>query len=191
MNSNRILWAAWLGILILATTTGTTAAESWGERLSAGGRVLMIRHAYAPGTGDPADFRIGDCATQRNLNEVGREQAQRIGGWLRAQGVAAARVYSSQWCRCLETAKLLGLGSVMELPALNSFYGRPEDREPNLSALREFLAQQPAQGQLIVLVTHFVTISAIAGQGVSSGEGVLLALDGRGGFAVVQSVGFR
>jgi hypothetical protein len=70
----------------------------------------------------------------------------------------------------------MGLGPVRELPNLNSFFSRPQDREPNISALRAFLSQQPLDGELIVMVTHFVTISAIAGEGVSSGEGVVLRL---------------
>ena len=147
------------------------------ERMRAGGHILMIRHALAPGTGDPANFRIGDCSTQRNLDESGRQQARDIGDWLRSNGVNRARVYSSQWCRCLETAELLDLGSVTELPALNSFYELTQDREPNLEALKKFIAEQPSGGELIIMVTHFVTISAIANEAVSSGEGVLLKLN--------------
>lgn len=191
MHTKRGLRAVWVGLLLLAAGSGAAAADQWSELLATGGRVLMIRHAYAPGTGDPAHFRIGDCSTQRNLNAEGREQARRIGRWLREQGVETARVYTSQWCRCRETAELLGLGPVKELPALNSFFERPEDREPNLAALRNFLERQPAGGELIVLVTHYVTISAVSGRGVSSGEGILLALDGRGGFAVGEALAFE
>lgn len=142
----------------------------------------MIRHAYAPGSGDPANFGIGDCTTQRNLDEEGRNQAKRIGQWLRRHGIGSARVYSSQWCRCLETADLIDLGKVAQLPALNSFYERPEDRTPNLAALVAFLAKQPTDGGLIVLVTHYVTIAGITGEAVSSGEGVVLKLKGDGNF---------
>jgi hypothetical protein len=84
----------------------------------------------------------------------------------------------------------MGLGPVTELPALNSFFQRPEDRGPNLSALREFLAGQPADGELLVLVTHFVTIAGITSEGVSSGGGVVLQLDGEGGFSVLGRLGF-
>jgi broad specificity phosphatase PhoE len=146
------------------------------DRLKHGGNMLMIRHALAPGNGDPPDFKIGDCSTQRNLDETGRLQARSIGSWLRSKGITSARVFSSQWCRCLETARLIDLGPVQELAALNSFYEKIEDREPNLRALNDFISRQPVDGELIVLVTHFVTISAIAGAGVSSGEGVLLEL---------------
>ena len=160
------------------------------DRLKAGGHILMIRHALAPGNGDPPNFKIGDCSTQRNLNETGRTQARNIGDWLRANGVSSARVYSRQWCRCLETAKLMELGPVQELPALNSFYERIQDREPNLSDLNDFISRQPADGELIVFVTHFVTISAVAGESVSSGEGVLVELDRDAGYKVVGNLNF-
>ena len=161
------------------------------EKMKNGGHILMIRHALAPGTGDPVNFRIGDCATQRNLDDQGRKQARSIGDWLRAQRIGSARVYSSQWCRCLETAKLLEMGSVTELPALNSFYELTQNREPNLKALRKFIAELPSDGDLIILVTHFVTISAIADEAVSSGEGVLLKLNEGAPYEIVGRLNFR
>lgn len=160
------------------------------ERMKAGGHILMIRHALAPGFGDPDDFQIGDCSTQRNLDDRGREQARDIGKWLRSKGITSARVYSSQWCRCLETAALIDMGPVTELPALNSFFELTQDREPNLKALREFIAEQPSDGVLIILVTHLVTISAIADQGVSSGEGVLIELHQDAPYGVVGRLNF-
>ena len=160
------------------------------ESMKAGGHLLMIRHALAPGTGDPANFRIGDCSTQRNLDDRGREQARAIGNWLRSNGITSARVYSSQWCRCLETAKLLEMGPVAELPALNSFYELTQNREPNLKALRNFITEQPSEGALIILVTHLVTISAIADEAVSSGEGVLLKLYQEAPFEMVGRLNF-
>jgi len=152
------------------------------------GRALIVRHAIAPGFGDPSDFRLGDCATQRNLDAAGRAQARALGARLRAAGIRQAKVYSSQWCRCLETARLLGLGEVEPLPALNSFHGRPEEREPKLAAVREFLAGLPRDGGPVVLVTHQVTISGITGRGVISGGGYVLRLDGTGSPAVAASV---
>jgi phosphohistidine phosphatase SixA len=189
MMLRQILLMAGLGLLFVSAA----AAEPDGlvDQIGAGGHVLMIRHANAPGTGDPAHFRIGDCATQRNLDDRGRAQARRIGQWLRSRGIASARVYASQWCRCLETAALIGLGPVAELPALNSFYERPQDREPNLVTLRSFLSKQPVDGPLIVLVTHFVTISAITDEAVSSGEGVVMRLKGTGGTEVLGRLDFK
>jgi len=178
------------GLITLATAGVDPCHAEMIERMKAGGHILMIRHALAPGTGDPAHFRIGDCSTQRNLDDRGRRQAKAIGDWLRSNGIAAARVYSSQWCRCLETANLLEMGSVAELPALNSFYEMMQDREPNLRALRAFIVQQPSDGVLIILVTHFVTISAIANEAVSSGEGVLLELKNDAPYEIVGRLNF-
>ena len=150
------------------------------ERLNEGGYALMLRHATAPGVGDPDNFRLGDCASQRNLSDEGRAEARRLGERLRAKGIASAEVYSSQWCRCLETAELLDLGPVEQLPALNSFFSRPAERAPNLDALRRFLADLPGDGPPVILVTHQVTISAITGRDTVSGEAVVLAVDGTG-----------
>jgi len=178
------------GLMTLAMTGVDSDPTEMIKRMKAGGHILMIRHALAPGTGDPANFRIGDCSTQRNLDDRGRKQAIAIGDWLRTNGITSARVYSSQWCRCLETAELLEMGTVTELPALNSFYELTQDREPNLKALREFIADQPSEGVLIILVTHLVSISAIANEGVSSGEGVLLELNEDAPYEMVGRLNF-
>jgi len=186
-----------LFIIILAGSIILSAFDSSADnnemiaRLSAGGHILMVRHAIAPGSGDPDHFTIGDCSTQRNLNETGRAQARSIGNWLRRKGVVSARVYSSQWCRCLETAKLMSMGPVKQLPALNSFYERIQDRKPNISALKDFISRQPVDGELIVLVTHFVTIGAITGESVASGMGVLLELKEDAPYSVVGKLTFR
>ena len=167
--------------MVAATSTRPLLADdAVAERLREPGAVLLIRHALAPGIGDPDGFRLDDCATQRNLNDEGRQQARAIGDWLRGRGIAQARVYSSQWCRCLETAALLDLGPVTELPALNSFFEHPAERDGRLAELRRFLATQPRDGGPIVLVTHQVTISAVSGTFADSGTGVLMAL-GEGG----------
>jgi phosphohistidine phosphatase SixA len=150
------------------------------ERLGSAKHVLMIRHALAPGSGDPPEFRVGDCSTQRNLNDEGRAQAAAIGAWLKDKGLPEAAVYSSQWCRCLETARLMDIGPVKELSALNSFYELTETRDLNLRALRAFLDALPAGGPPVVLVSHFVTIAAIAGSGLGMGEGALVEIEGAG-----------
>lgn len=174
--------------LALACHEAPAAAPFPIERLAEGGHVVMLRHALAPGVGDPADFRLDDCATQRNLSEDGREQARRLGQRLRAHGIDRAKIYSSQWCRCLETAELLELGPVAELPALNSFFSRPGDREPNLEALQTFLAGLPEDGPPVILITHQVTISAIADRGTASGESIVLKADGTGAPPVVGTI---
>jgi len=174
-------------LVALAFIAPARAADALAE-LAQPGRVFMVRHAMAPGFGDPPEFRIGDCATQRNLDEAGRAQARALGERLRAAGIRVAKVYSSQWCRCLETARLLGLGPVEPLPALNSFHGRPEAREAKIAAVRAFLASLPRDAEPVVLVTHQVTISGITGRGVTSGGGYVLRLDGSGAPKVVGTV---
>lgn len=179
------------GLLHLSSVTSVAGQNRMSARLTTGGHILMIRHANAPGSGDPKNFKIGDCSTQRTLDEAGRAQARSIGHWLRAKGVASARVYTSQWCRCIETAELLQLGPVQELSALNSFYERPQDREPNIGALKAFISRQPVDGELIVLVTHFVTIGAMTSEGVASGAGVLLELQQDASYEVVGRLTFE
>ena len=149
------------------------------------GVVVLMRHAEAPGTFDPPGFRLGDCSTQRNLDDRGRAQARRIGEGLRALGIRQARVLSSQWCRCLETARLLDLGPVEELPALNSFAQRREEGDARVAAVRRFLAGLPAGGAPVVLVTHQVTVTALTGVHPASGESVLLRANGTGEPAVL------
>ena len=182
---------SWLAAGVLALALRQTAAGAGSfpiERLDDGGYVLMLRHASAPGVGDPENFELGDCATQRNLSDEGRAQARRFGERLRAEGIAAAEVYSSQWCRCLETAELLDLGPVRELSALNSFFSRPDERAAKLTALRRFLAGLGEHGPPVILVTHQVTISAITGRNTASGEAIVLAVDGTGRPQVVGTI---
>lgn len=189
----RLSIASLLQALFLVTLTSISAlgpVQAAANPLPQAGHVLMLRHAYAPGIGDPPSFRLDDCTSQRNLDQTGRRQAAAIGDWLRAQGVRQTRVYSSQWCRCQETARLLGLGAVTPLPALNSFFGQPLARDGTLQALRTFLAQQPSDSPLLVLVTHQVNITAVTGHGIGAGEGVLLALQPGGELRVVRTLDF-
>lgn len=105
-----------------------------GERLRQADQqlhVVLLRHALAPGTGDPPSFQLADCTTQRNLSDAGRQQARDIGQAFRQQGVEVDRVLSSQWCRCLETAELMEVGPVEPFAPLNSFFQdrRTADRQ--------------------------------------------------------------
>jgi len=166
-------------LLVLAFAAHAAGPQA-PDALARPGRVLMLRHANAPGIGDPRNFRLGDCSTQRNLDAAGRAQAAQLGARLAKAGVARAKVYSSQWCRCLETARLLKLGPVTELPALNSFFERAQDRDARVAALRTFLARLPPDGPPVVLVTHQVTITALTGDFTPSGGGVIFELNGSG-----------
>ncbi len=136
------------------------------------GNVLFIRHALAPGFGDPQNFDLNDCSTQRNLNGEGIEQALSIGKIFKEKGIKFLKIYSSQWCRCLETAAYMDLGKIETEPGLNSFFQGIVPKEKTLSILRERLTSLEADQQLVLMVTHQVTITAVTGITVSSGGAV-------------------
>jgi len=141
--------------------------------LEKGGAVVLIRHAVTtPGAGDPPGFRLDDCATQRNLTDAGRRHAQRIGAEWRARKIPLERVLSSPWCRCIETAKLAFGGAEISQP-LSNLFGRTENREAQVRALRELVAAK-GKGN-IVMVTHGSTIAALTGIHPGTGEMVILA----------------
>ena len=136
------------------------------------GNVLFIRHAMAPGYGDPPNFVINDCSTQRNLNNDGRTQAVKIGRIIKREGIKFLKIYSSQWCRCLETARLTDLGTITIEPGLNSFFQGFVSKEKTLKKLQEILKSLGDSNDLVLMVTHQVTINAITGISVSSGGAV-------------------
>ena len=168
-------------ISIITALSFSAFANNQTEKLTSlmkgNGYLLMIRHAKAPGFGDPSNIKIGDCSTQRNLNNEGKLQATKTGEVLKQNNIQASAIFSSQWCRCLETAKLLDMGEVKELSSLNSFFEKTQNKEPNLKALKSFINSQDTNKKLIIMVTHQVTISAISGEYVSSGDGILLKLN--------------
>ena len=131
--------------------------------------MALVRHAEAPGFGDPADFRLDDCSTQRNLSAAGRAQAVRIGQAFARRGIAVSRVLTSRWCRCIETAQL-AFGRYEPFPALDSLHGRRERAAGQTAAVVELLAEAPRSG-VLVLVTHQANIGALlGGASVRSGE---------------------
>jgi broad specificity phosphatase PhoE len=146
----------------------------------------VIRHATAPGIGDPPGFRLDDCATQRNLSAAGRTAAELIGDAFRARGIAVEAIYSSRWCRCLETAELLGLGPVIPWPALDSFFEHPERRLPQTAEIAARLAADPPSAARL-LVTHQVNIGALTAVDPRAGE-IVVVRPGTGGVEVVGRI---
>jgi phosphohistidine phosphatase SixA len=172
-----------LALALLLGATPTRADEALWAALAEGGHVALMRHALAPGTGDPEHFRLDDCGTQRNLDQAGREQARRTGEAFRERGVEIGQVLSSQWCRCLQTAELLALGEAF--PPLNSFFGVRERAPDQTEAVRALLAQADAEGPSLVMVTHQVNITALTGISPRSGEIVVLRLGGPDSFETI------
>lgn len=178
-------------IALLSTTPAVMASEAQlVEDMQAGNVVLMIRHALAPGVGDPDEFDVNDCSTQRNLSDEGRAQARSIGDWLRSKGIDNARVYSSQWCRCMETAELMNVGEVKPLTPLNSFFEQRHHQQRYLSDLRTFIKNNTSPGELIIMVTHQVTISGITGKWTDSGHGKLVRPNEKGQIELLGELSF-
>ena len=163
--------AALLPILLLAINLPARADDG-----QFNGTVIFLRHALAPGNGDPANFSLKDCQTQRNLDETGRKQARGIGKRIASANLNLAGIYSSEWCRCLETALLLNLGPVTPFSGLNSFYQNHASRDSTLAKVQAKLDSLPRDGAPVIMVTHYVTIQAITNIAVPSGGAVLFDL---------------
>ena len=175
-------------ILFLAGWAQATWAseEAWGA-LQRGGTVALFRHARAPGTGDPGNFRVDDCSTQRNLSAEGRAQAGAIGERFRMRLVPVERVLSSRWCRALDTARL-AFGSIAQAsPPLDSFFSGRDQQPAQTQAVRRIIEGWRSTG-VLVLVTHQVNITALIG--VFPGEGEMLVLRPRAdsGFDIVGRI---
>jgi phosphohistidine phosphatase SixA len=156
---SRLALAA-LALWLIAAPMEAVADErdAWAALVS-GSHVALVRHGNAPpGYGDPPGFKIDDCATQRNLDELGRAQARAVGEAFRQHGVQVDKILSSPLCRCLETARLMALGPVESVLAVAS-----SDRSPEgLPALKQIVANWRGPGTL-VLVTHALTVKSLVG----------------------------
>ena len=160
-------------IFILTSSIFTKSAYT-NERivnlLKEGGKIVFIRHAYAPGNGDPNNFDIKNCSTQRNLNNNGILQSKNIGTFFSKNNIQIDKVLSSEWCRCKDTAQI-AFKSFETFNALNSFYDPrfEKNKSKQIKNLKKFIINWKSNKNLI-LVTHFVVISEMFGIGVSSGE---------------------
>lgn len=170
--------------LVLLLWPGTLLANGGWDAFRQPGAIAIMRHALAPGTGDPPGFNLGDCSTQRNLDATGREQARTI----RGLGVDVDSVLTSAWCRCRETAELLGLGEVEVFAPLNSFFADRSTRDEQTRQTREFLASLPDDARAI-LVTHQVNITALTGRFASSGEAIVIDVRPDGSVEVIGEAG--
>jgi len=171
MQRRHLLGAAlaWPAVLVRAAGLDAEAA------LRSGGVVLAMRHALAPGTYDPPEFKLGVCGTQRNLNDDGRAQARGIGAWFEARALKPARVRSSPWCRCVDTATL-AFGPPEPWAALGSPRAAGEAcNAEHVKMLRQALLSASAPGRPFeVWVTHMFVLSELVGENTASGEGLVL-----------------
>ncbi len=166
----------------LAVMAMTATASELADKLKLPNHALLMRHALAPGIGDPAGYSLADCGTQRNLDAQGRQQAMRTGQWLKRQGIQTAMVLTSPWCRCKDTASLLGYGQPEVEPAIGSFFEASQEAADYTQRLQKRLAQLgPTKGdKALILVTHHVNILDYMGSHVGSGDMVLVQFDAHG-----------
>ena len=159
-------------IIFISLTTSIKADlnKNLINQLEDGGKLIFIRHAYAPGSGDPNNFNLNDCSTQRNLSNDGRKQAKNIGEFFKENKIKVDKVLSSEWCRCKETAKI-AFRDFSTNNFLNSFYSSKYAKNKNkqIKMLNDYIKEFENTKNLI-LVTHYVLISEVLNYGPSSGE---------------------
>ncbi len=159
-------------IIFISLTTSIKADldKNLASKLEEGGKLIFIRHAYAPGSGDPENFNLNDCSTQRNLSKQGREQAEFIGNFFKTNKIKIDKVLSSEWCRCKETAKI-AFKNFTTNSFLNSFFSTKylKNKDDQIEALEDYIENYKSKKNL-VLVTHYVLISEVLNYGPSSGE---------------------
>ncbi|MBA1338070.1 MAG: Phosphohistidine phosphatase SixA [Pelagibacterales bacterium] len=149
------------------------AADQWAIAKE-GNKIILIRHSLAPGNGDPLGFKIRDCNTQRNLNQIGIDQSKKIGELFKNKKIPVDRVLSSQWCRCKDTARY-AFGDFKEFPALNSTFQSPFDKnEPKqIEEIKKLVKSWNGKGKNLVLITHYSVIRAVTNSSPRSGEIVI------------------
>ena len=179
-----VVFTVLLGFCTAEVAGADDAADAW-KALRAGGHVALMRHADAPGGfGDPPGFRVDDCATQRNLSEKGRADAAKIGARLQREGIAFAKILSSPWCRCIDTAKLMKLGTVEAEATFGNVVVLLDQRDALTAGARALIAKWIARGNLLV-VTHGANVQALTGISPASGEIVVV----KGGSDRAEPVG--
>jgi len=178
--TRRVIVAALCALAAVVAAAPALADEgaAWAA-LRAGGVVALMRHGDAPGAGDPPGWRLDDCATQRNLGEQGRAEARAVGERLRAERIAIARVVSSPWCRCLDTARLVDVGPVQIEPTFANAFILRDRREALRDGGRAVIAAWRGPGVLVV-VTHGENIHALTGRTPATAEVVVVAAGGDG-----------
>ena len=174
----RAVMGCGLCVYFAAAFAQSSGSDDAWKALKQPGTIVLFRHAEAPGVGDPAGMKLGDCSTQRNLDAQGREQARQMGQRLKVQGIQVSAVLSSQWCRTRETAQLAFPDvPVADAPAFNSFFAKRDSEPAQTSAARKQLMAWAGPGTLVV-ITHQVNITALTGLASTSGEGVVLRKQG-------------
>ncbi len=173
MPAGSLIAALFGAAAFFASAVSVRADESTWAAMKQPGVIALIRHADAPGAGDPQGWRLDDCKTQRNLSERGRKQARALGEAFRAQAVRVGKVMASQWCRAYETAELMAIGPVEQIAAFNNAYVLFDQRDRLSRDANAALAAWDG-ADLLVVVTHGDNIQLLTGVMPSQGEIVLV-----------------
>jgi len=194
MISSRALRLGAVSIALLLLSSLLTSPASardlaiWDKLKSSNprGYVLLIRHGLAPGVGDPENFSLKDCSTQRNLSNQGRQDMAEIGQWIKRQEVRIYRVESSRWCRARQSAELLDLGRVKLNKNLDSLFqvADPSSSPATANIRKRIISHRNTPG-LLIFVGHFVNFSTLTGVALDSGEGVLVRANSKGELKVM------
>ena len=163
-----------ISLFVIFFSSQLNASDQAWNLAQEGNKVILIRHSLAPGGGDPPGFKINDCKTQRNLNQIGINQSKKIGKLFKKNKVSVDQVLSSQWCRCKDTAKY-AFGKYREFNALNSTFQPPYNKNEGrqLKELYNFVKKWNGNGKNLVLITHYSIITAVTNAVPSSGEIVI------------------
>ena len=169
----KILKIILVSFIFLTCSVKADLNQNLIKTLDQGGKLIFIRHAYAPGSGDPNNFNLNDCSTQRNLSNSGRDQSKSIGNFFSKYNINIKNVYSSEWCRCKETA-LIAFKKFENKNFLNSFFSSKfaKNKDLQIKNLRKFIKDFDGDKNLI-FVTHYVVISELLNYSSSSGEIVI------------------
>ena len=156
--------------IFIIFSTPINSEKKVADLLKGGNKLIFIRHAYAPGNGDPTNFKLKDCSTQRNLNNKGIIQSKEIGKFFLKNKIKVDKVLSSEWCRCKDTA-MFAFNGFTTFDALNSFFDPrfENNKDKQISDLKDYIKNWKSEKNL-VLITHYVVILEILKTGANSGE---------------------
>lgn len=188
-GASRLIVAVVSLAVAFAGTPAHADSSAWANLDGQRGVVVLMRHALAPGGGDPAGFRLGDCRTQRNLSQAGRDQARRIGEAIVDSGVQVAAVLSSPWCRSRDTATLLGLGPVTTHAYLGSTFTAPSSvADRRESRTRRLIESHRGKQGVLILVGHYANILDLTRLTTDSGEGIAVRMNRDGKLQVLDAI---
>ncbi len=147
-------------VLFTSFTSAVAKQDFLKEMHAINANIVFVRHALAPGYGDPINFDINDCETQRNLNIQGIKQSRNLGNYFKKQTIIFSDIFTSQWCRCIDTAKEMGLENWLAIPELNSFYQNRFKKSDIMEKLN-YRLNSVKEEELLLMITHQVVISEV------------------------------